>query len=230
MIHYWCNMVWSVEVILGVCPYNECENEGFAQLISCDVDPIAGGVTPGVLLRRKKKSWTCDFEHDEEFSHPTSQHSLLNTSKNHTFWRRSSLPERNWQSWIYHLQHDWVEIVYRLCLGRYQTYKGGKIKYWTHLQQHYSHQQCGVWWRVSRPLHSLLFHWEAFLGSSQTGGYITMSGSITVSWSSNKQDSVATSTTEAEYRSTYEDGQDIEWGTTLLTGMKLGKRSSPVIN
>ncbi|EGF97538.1 uncharacterized protein MELLADRAFT_85097 [Melampsora larici-populina 98AG31] len=40
--HYWCQVVQSVEGILGVWHYDERKNAGFAQLISRNVNSIAG--------------------------------------------------------------------------------------------------------------------------------------------------------------------------------------------
>ncbi|EGG09506.1 uncharacterized protein MELLADRAFT_95997 [Melampsora larici-populina 98AG31] len=49
--HYWCQVVRSVEGVLGVWHYDELKNGGFAQLISRDVDSISGCIA--------NTSWTC---------------------------------------------------------------------------------------------------------------------------------------------------------------------------
>lgn len=60
-----------------------------------------------------------------------------------------------------------------------------------------------------------------------TGGYVTRLGGSTVNWNSKKQDTVATSTTEAEYRSAYEGGQDIIWLNNLINGMGIKQKEPP---
>ncbi|EGG03668.1 uncharacterized protein MELLADRAFT_90035 [Melampsora larici-populina 98AG31] len=49
--HYWCQVVRSVEGVLGVWHYDELKNAGFAQLISRDVDSISGCIAD--------TGWTC---------------------------------------------------------------------------------------------------------------------------------------------------------------------------
>jgi hypothetical protein len=50
-----------------------------------------------------------------------------------------------------------------------------------------------------------------------------------VNWKSKKQENVATSTTEAEYRSAYEGGQDLVWFSHLLKNLSIKQRDAPVL-
>ncbi|EGG08523.1 uncharacterized protein MELLADRAFT_84704 [Melampsora larici-populina 98AG31] len=67
--HYWCQLVRSVEGVLGVWHYDELKNGGFAQLVSRDVDTIAGCIP--------ETSWTCYMRIPFEPEKTKIKHSLI---------------------------------------------------------------------------------------------------------------------------------------------------------
>ncbi|EGG09884.1 uncharacterized protein MELLADRAFT_95336 [Melampsora larici-populina 98AG31] len=71
--HYWCQVVRSVEGVLGVWHYDELKNGGFSQLISRDVDSLSGCIA--------NTSWTCYTRVPFEAETVKIKHALLDMMK-----------------------------------------------------------------------------------------------------------------------------------------------------
>ncbi|EGG12246.1 uncharacterized protein MELLADRAFT_89273 [Melampsora larici-populina 98AG31] len=71
--HYWCQVVRSVEGVLGVWHYDELKNGGFSQLISRDMDSLSGCIA--------NTSWTCYMRVPFKAETVKIKHALLDMMK-----------------------------------------------------------------------------------------------------------------------------------------------------